>query len=144
MLFYLTISMLCLTWMTLLYTHTHTAPTSPQFVSQPSNKTAAPSSMITLECSASGNPQPSITWYKDRLPLTLDSHRQQNAGSGSLSISNLQNSDVGQYHCVASNTAGSVASLTATLQLACKCMNDVWQTRVRVLRQWNMNAMPEV
>ena len=99
------------------------APTSPQFLSQPTNVIAAPSSTVTLACSASGNP--AITWYKDRLLLSLDSRRQRQS-DGSLHITNLQNSDGGQYYCVASDSAaGSVASLTATLQIACKYVSKI-------------------
>ena len=72
----------------------------------------APTATVTLDCSVTGSPTPTITWYKDTLQLQET--------SGSLRITNVQNSDVGRYHCVASNTAGSVRSLTATLQLACK------------------------
>ena len=116
-------------WYCSTHTYTHTAPTSPQFLSQPSNTTAALSSTVTLSCSTTGNPLPSIAWYKDGLPLTTDSRRQQDAGTGSLRITNLQNSDSGRYQCVASNTAGRVASLTAILQIACKyasVLMDVW------------------
>ena len=44
--------------------------------------------------------------------------------SGSLQITSVQNSDGGEYYCLARNTAGSVTSLTAELQVACKwCVN---------------------
>ena len=101
----------------------NTAPISPQFLSQPTDMIAALSSTVTLDCSASGNP--TITWYKDRQPLSLDSRRQRQS-DGSLRITNLQNSDGGQYYCLASDSAaGSVASLTATLQIACKSVSEI-------------------
>ena len=104
-------------------THTYLAPTSPQFVSQPSNVTVAPAANTTLECSVTGSPTPSISWYKDGLQLMPDSRRQQQS-SGSLLISNVQNSDIGRYHCIATNTAGSIQSLTAVLQVACKWVSS--------------------
>ena len=91
---------------------THT-DTSPQFTSQPGNVTIAAGATTTLECSATGSPTPTITWYKNGLLLSTPT-------SGSLGITNVQSSDVGRYYCVASNTAGSIQSKTATLRLACK------------------------
>ena len=101
--------------------------TSPQFTAQLSDVVVAPSSTALLECGASGSPQPTITWYKDDLQVTLDMRIVQGA-SGDLQISNVQSSepsDAGHYHCIASNTAGSVRSLTAELRIACELHNII-------------------
>ena len=43
-----------------------------------------------------------------------------NDGNSTLSIVNVQSSDVGVYYCTATNTQGSVDSETASLKIACK------------------------
>jgi len=105
-------------------------PEAPQFTVEPSDVIAAPSGTAVLECGASGTPQPSIAWYKDETQITLGGRIVQGA-SGNLQISDVRSSepsDAGFYHCVASNTAGSVRSLTGELRLACelRCLMHHW------------------
>lgn len=100
------------------HTHTHTAQgTSPQFIDQPTNVTAFGSA--TIQCSALGSPQPSISWFKDGTPIT-PSPRITVDSVGHLQIANLQNTDEGGYHCVATNVVGSVQSSVGRLSIACK------------------------
>ena len=94
---------------------THTAQgTSPQFIKQPANQTAY--LMATLDCSAAGSPQPTISWYKDNLAVQLSTRVSQDGGN--LVITSLQTSDAGAYYCVAQNSLGLVQSLTGHLTLA--------------------------
>lgn len=101
------------------YTHTaHTA--SPQFTSQPKNTTVTESTVAVLECSATGNPAPIITWYKDNSQVSLNGRVSQRLGQD-LYITNVQsNSDEGIYYCVATNIASSIRSISATLKILCK------------------------
>jgi len=91
--------------------------TSPLFISQPADTVAAGS--VTLPCSVTGTPHPSVQWFKDNSLLSLDVRISQ-AVSGDLTITSLTPQDNGLYHCLAMNTAGSVKSRTARLELACK------------------------
>ncbi|XP_054162906.1 protein turtle homolog B-like isoform X2 [Oppia nitens] len=68
---------------------------------------------ITMPCEAMGTPSPAIIWYKDNQPLE---------GSGSvhilpneLRISNLQQSDIGDYMCLARNREGSTTANTKVI-----------------------------
>ena len=84
---------------------------------QPSNTTAY--QITTLLCTASGDPTPSISWLKDGSPLNTDLDSRLSVVSGGLRLQDLQGISgealEGVYHCVATNSLGSVRSLPATL-----------------------------
>jgi len=100
--------------------------TPPQFQTTPSNVTAF--QFITLPCSASGNPAPTITWYKDGAVLGADSRLSQ-AAAGGLMVTGLHMGNgqelEGTYQCQASNRAGAVRSLPATLTRTGECESRV-------------------
>ncbi|VDK82636.1 unnamed protein product [Litomosoides sigmodontis] len=64
---------------------------------------------IYLECPAFGIPHPSVTWYKDDTPISIDNDRfiieQQNQTFG---IKEVKVSDRGQFRCVVENKGGRV------------------------------------
>ena len=103
------------------YTFTHpplTAQgTAPQFIVQPINVTVYGSASI--QCSALGSPQPTLLWFKDEVRVVLDSRISVDS-LGYLQISSVQNTDAGDYYCMASNAVGSVRSTVGTLSIACK------------------------
>lgn len=53
---------------------------------------------VSLTCMAVGSPNPSIGWYKDNRPIITN-----NSDPSILSISELDLSDRGFYHCEATN-----------------------------------------
>ncbi|CAJ1064680.1 receptor-type tyrosine-protein phosphatase F-like [Xyrichtys novacula] len=77
----------------------------------------------TMLCAASGHPDPEIYWFKDFLPVDIDSSRgrikQLRSGGtpirGALQIENSEESDQGKYECVAVNSAGTRYSAPANL-----------------------------
>ncbi|XP_051768635.1 receptor-type tyrosine-protein phosphatase F isoform X5 [Ctenopharyngodon idella] len=76
----------------------------------------------TMLCAASGNPDPEITWFKDFLPVDINSNgriKQLRSGGspirGALQIENSEESDQGKYECVATNSAGTRYSAPANL-----------------------------
>ncbi|XP_039533390.1 receptor-type tyrosine-protein phosphatase F isoform X5 [Pimephales promelas] len=70
----------------------------------------------TMLCAASGNPDPEITWFKDFLPVDINSNgRIKQLRSGALQIENSEESDQGKYECVAMNSAGTRYSAPANL-----------------------------
>ncbi|KAM4616042.1 hemicentin-1 [Polymixia lowei] len=60
---------------------------------------------VSLECAADGQPQPEVTWQKERRPLTEDAHIRIFA-NGTLTITATQRGDAGLYTCTAKNLAG--------------------------------------
>lgn len=63
---------------------------------------------MTLECSATGQPQPRVSWTKgDQSPLPNDA-RINITPSGGLYIQNVIQADGGQYTCFASNNVDTV------------------------------------
>jgi len=58
---------------------------------------------VNLTCVASGNPQPSIAWYKDGRIIPGE-------GSPLLVIQEVELSDRGVYNCTATNSLGTTSS----------------------------------
>uniref|UniRef100_A0A8C6YIL3 Hemicentin 1 n=1 Tax=Nothoprocta perdicaria TaxID=30464 RepID=A0A8C6YIL3_NOTPE len=80
------------------------------------NETVVVNNPMQLECRASGNPLPVITWYKDGRPLTSAASATLLQRGQVLQIEDAQISDTGIYKCVAVNTAGT-AELFYSLQV---------------------------
>ena len=81
----------------------------PRFITKPPNKVVKhPNLRLTLNCSASGNPLPVISWRKQG--AQLPSGRSQQT-KGVLVIKNLRPGDAGNYICTA--TSAGVFNLEA-------------------------------
>jgi len=77
-------------------------------VIQPQNTEVLVGESVTLECSATGQPQPRVSWTKgDRTPLPSDA-RINITPSGGLYIQNVVQADGGQYTCFASNNVDTI------------------------------------
>lgn len=61
---------------------------------------------VRLRCPAIGNPQPTITWQKNRRPISMDSIKFKQIDDGSLVVSSLIPFDSGTYLCTAKNPTG--------------------------------------
>ena len=64
----------------------------------PKDTTASLYSSTSLTCRATGSPTPTIHWYKDNRII-----RNKNSDPSVLVFTELDLSDRGFYHCVASN-----------------------------------------
>ena len=85
----------------------------PRFTSKPPSKIVSMlSSTVRLNCSATGDPQPIISWRKQGGQLPVGRSQQIN---GTLVITNLQQSDAGSYICTA--TSASVFDVEAVTAL---------------------------
>ena len=81
----------------------------PRFTSKPPSKIVSMlSSTVRLNCSATGDPQPIISWRKQGGQLPVGRSQQIN---GTLLLTNLQQSDAGNYICSA--TSASVFNVEA-------------------------------
>ncbi|XP_069091955.1 peroxidasin homolog [Pleurodeles waltl] len=85
-------------------------PVRPTFVIQPQNTEVLVGESITLECSATGQPQPRITWTRgDRTPLSSDP-RITITPFGGLYIQDVNQADGGEYTCFATNSVDTIHS----------------------------------
>ena len=80
-------------------------PVAPEIVTPPDNITAPFHASVELRCIATGNPQPTILWYKDNVRLF-----DIVADPSVLLIPPLDLDDRGFYFCEASNSAGREVS----------------------------------
>ncbi|KAM8715971.1 hypothetical protein ACLKA7_002932 [Drosophila subpalustris] len=78
----------------------------PIIISGPVNQTLPIKSLATLQCKAIGLPNPTISWYRDGIPVH-PSAKLNITAAGDLIISDLdRQQDQGLYTCVASSRAG--------------------------------------
>ncbi len=84
------------------------APAAPAFTTQPANLTLASGSTATFTVVTSGAPEPTYQW-------TLNGINISGANAATLTIPDVSSANAGSYACVATNSAGSVTSATATL-----------------------------
>ena len=100
----------------------------PSITQHPLNQTVVRNEPVTLDCRATGQPQPIIEWFKNGEPVKMApedpaSHRML-LPDGSLfflrAMQNKKEQDGGIYWCVASNSEGVARSKNATLDVACK------------------------
>ena len=79
---------------------------------------------LTLNCTASEDPSPVITWYRNEMSLSTNQRVTINA-NGTLHIANItENTDATRggvsYHCTAHNTLGTIRSRAANVSYACE------------------------
>ncbi|CAH1786157.1 unnamed protein product, partial [Owenia fusiformis] len=87
----------------------------PKVLVPPGNRAVTIAQRVILTCTVQGDPPPKITWLKNGRTVQLDNRIQQ-MENGSLVIYESDESDAGDYKCVAANDAGSIEH-TATLTI---------------------------
>jgi hypothetical protein len=90
------------------------APTAPQITSQPADRAAKIAGSTTFSIGAVGTAPLSFLWMKNSSALT-DGGRMSGCTSAALTITNLQESDSGNYWVMVSNPNGSTRSSSALL-----------------------------
>ena len=81
-----------------------------EFVRKPSDKLATEGQTLALECSAVGEPTPSIDWTKNGHASLPSNPRYSILRSGSLVIANIRFEDRGIYACTARNRLQSISA----------------------------------
>ncbi|KAG8188904.1 hypothetical protein JTE90_014959 [Oedothorax gibbosus] len=87
----------------------------PRFVRQPNMQGIEKGRGALLPCQAEGDPEPTIRWLKNMVPLDMTIPRYSLVQGYSLQISDAEEEDQGNYECMAENTHGSALSVMATL-----------------------------
>lgn len=95
-----------------------------------------------LHCKVSGNPPPSIRWFKNDAPVVQEprriSFRATNYGSR-LRIRNLDTTDTGYFQCVATN-GKKVVSTTGVLFVK---FGKQPSTGLATGHRWSVSGQPE-
>ena len=98
---------------------------TPKIVEDPVNKSAVIGYNVTLNCTATGRPKPTITWIKNNDSYAVQSNPRANVIPvsddkiihGQLLITGVKKEDDDKYQCVASNGAGEKTSRMAVLDI---------------------------
>jgi hypothetical protein len=83
---------------------------APRITAQPQSLINAIGSTATFTVTASGYPLPAYQWF-------FNGARLANGTNAALTLANVQTTQAGNYHVVASNSQGSATSQVATLTL---------------------------
>lgn len=81
---------------------------APTFLRTPSNIHAQFGDTVDLPCSASGRPDPEITWTLNGNAVRLNS--RVSIVAGGLHIISVRDEDRGEYRCRAENAEGIITS----------------------------------
>ena len=93
--------------------------TSPQLTAPPADVIVAESETARLRCGVTGEPSPSVAWFREGGgEVTSGGRFTISEATGELAVSAVRLSDEGEYYCVGSNAAGSVRSLSVSLEWA--------------------------
>ncbi|XP_066254214.1 tyrosine-protein phosphatase Lar isoform X6 [Euwallacea similis] len=94
-------------------------PGFPQIVESPqNNKVVEIGHNTMLNCVATGNPTPKVTWLKNLLPINMTNNPRYSMREdklGALQIKSSEEKDQGKYECVAENSIGTDYSKYALL-----------------------------
>ena len=97
---------------------------APEISQSPRDTTELEGQTAVFNCVVGGYPTPDVAWEKDGVELNVAAHARLsvsfNNGNHQLIITNVQQSDAGQYRCVANNSLDTVTSSPATLTVHCK------------------------
>ncbi|MEI6107340.1 MAG: immunoglobulin domain-containing protein, partial [Opitutae bacterium] len=85
-----------------------TATSAPAITTQPANLTVAAGGAATFTVAATGNPSPTYQWFFGGAAIS-------GATSATLSLSNVQAANAGDYYATAVNSVGTAISATAKL-----------------------------
>ncbi|XP_034545105.1 vascular endothelial growth factor receptor 3 isoform X2 [Notolabrus celidotus] len=86
---------------------------APRYRRSLTNQTVNVTESLRMECDAEGRPLPSLSWFKDNLPLHQMSGIQLQDSNRTLSIQRVREEDAGLYTCRACNQGGCVNSSAA-------------------------------
>ena len=81
-----------------------------------------------FNCVVAGYPTPDVAWTKNEAELNVAADARlrvsSNDGNHQLTISNVQQSNAGQYRCVANNSLATVTSSSAALTVHCESKSN--------------------
>ena len=96
----------------------------PEISEPPIDTTKIEGQTVVLSCLVVGYPTPAVAWTKNDVELNLTANLRLSVssknGNHTFKISDVQNSDAGQYRCVANNSLQTSKSSPSTLTVQCE------------------------
>ena len=80
---------------------------------------------VYIECTSSGNPYPTFTWFRGTTlneSISSATDTRYTLSGGRFTIAEPKNDDVNSYRCLATNDIGTVMSKIARIQFGCKLL----------------------
>lgn len=96
---------------------------APVFLTELQNQEVLDGYPVSFDCVVTGQPAPSVRWFKDGRILEEDDHymiSDDQQGGHQLIITAVVPADMGVYRCLAENSMG-VSSTKAELRVDCEC-----------------------
>ncbi|KAJ3583848.1 hypothetical protein NHX12_015566 [Muraenolepis orangiensis] len=114
-------------------------PAPPRFTRKLRQAAVGTGCDVRLRVAVSGNPEPTLLWYRDGEPLPPPGEARDR-DPGGLWIRDCRTSHAGLYSCVATNDHGEASSSAGLLVATIFCFfNGEVQTVLR--RHWNQQRM---
>ena len=95
-------------------------PDRPEITKHPQNVTETERNNVTLTCSATGNPEPQLSWFKDKDLVESNDRIYLSANNSLLTITDMNRNDRGGYLCVAHNEVGNDTSIIVIVDVQCE------------------------
>ena len=92
----------------------------PEITIHPQSVTKTEGESVTLCCTATGNPEPTMSWTTNGSPIRSNVRISLSDDKTKLTFTNVKRTDSGEYRCVATNSLGNVSSNVATLDVQCE------------------------
>ena len=103
---------------------------APEIFQSPRDTTEVEGQTAVFNCVVGGYPTPDVAWEKNGVELNVVADARLrvsfNNENHQLVISNVQQSDAGQYRCVANNSLDTATSSSATLTVHYECQSSVY------------------
>lgn len=100
---------------------------APVFLTELQNQDVQDGYPMSFDCVVTGQPVPSVRWFKDGKLLEEDDHymiNEDQQGGHQLIITAVVPADMGVYRCLAENSMG-VSSTKAELRVECACWTQL-------------------
>ena len=101
---------------------------APEISKSPVDATKVEGQTVVFNCVVAGYPTPDVAWTKNEAELNVAADARlrvsSNDGNHQLTISNVQQSNAGQYRCVANNSLATVTSFSAALTVHCESKSN--------------------
>ena len=92
----------------------------PEVTKHPQNVTEIERNDVTLNCNATGNPEPQFSWFKDKDLVKSTNRIYLSANNSLLTMTDVNRNDSGEYLCVARNEVGNDTSKIVVFDVQCK------------------------